>query len=318
MASRLPSSTITALHRLRPRIERAKTRGNADLAVELLRPLKKAFDAEPRHFRLLKAELLIFDTCIDANELHFAESGILSVRQRANKNTRIYIEATALLAVCYVRLKRFDEAKPLVRETMLFLNNIKTVTRRRQFQKRFIERIEDETILAELIVESAFPIEPERIRASAIELIQTKSEEEILRLAAEGIPSNVVLKLQAVRRYLSENVEKESDVKNLPPPPAELPTTGLGKRVFSVIGRICWKTLCAEDSPVYKTWYNGLPERFEAAFLPAAVASGFQQYKIASTALAAGICATAMRYAAVEFCDATKPASLMIGLTDKN
>jgi hypothetical protein len=164
-------------------------------------------------------------------------------------------------------MRKHDEAKPLVRETMMNLNNIITDSRRRQFHLRYITRLEDECIIAELISESSKPLDRKEVEIAAINLIRDSSDEKILELLSTGISPSTILRLQQVREYLSKEITRPSDIRALPAPADGLSRSKSGNRMIKIFGRVCWKTLCAEDSPIFKAWNGLLPERFSTAFL---------------------------------------------------
>jgi hypothetical protein len=92
-----------------------------------------------------------------------------------------------LLAVCHLRSKEIEQAKKLICEVIGKVNNISSELTRRQFQKRLIERIEEECILTELIGSNEMPLNVEEVQSNAVLLIQENSENEILKLIGYSV-----------------------------------------------------------------------------------------------------------------------------------
>lgn len=152
MASRrLPAEKLATLRPLEKELIIAARTGAVERAIELATQIQGLFVDDRHHHRLLRAKLWAFEACLDSNRLQYAQSGFLGVRKLAGPSTRLYLEASSLLAICYLRSKEVNEAKEVVREVVKRINNIKSDRTRRQFQKRLIERIEEECIFTDLM-----------------------------------------------------------------------------------------------------------------------------------------------------------------------
>jgi len=71
------------------------------------------------------------------------------------------------------------------------------------------------------------------------------------------------------------------------------------------------KALCDSKSPIFKLWKNKVPEIYSATYLATCVVGAFQHLKIGVAILAAGVAAIAMQCGAQEFCEVTKPDSIV-------
>jgi hypothetical protein len=58
-------------------------------------------------------------------------------------------------------------------------------------------------------------------------------------------------------------------------------------------------------------WSKKAPEVYTGGYFATAVLTAFQNWHIGLPLVAAGVAAIAMKYAAVEFCDWTRPESIM-------
>jgi hypothetical protein len=248
--------------------------------------------------------------------LTYAKDELLSLRRLASIRTRLHLEASSLLAVCYLRQKNFGDAKRLIRDVISNINNIKSDRTRRAFQKRLIERIEEECIFVELIGSGDGSLDVEEIHSKAVLLLQRSSDDEILRLIGNSIPVSGVRLLTDVRNFSIKQLP-ESDQKLLPPPQASSESKRLGKTVFAALKRIGWKTFCDPDSTIYKMWSKKVPQVFDQKYFAAAVISTMGNFRIGIPLLASGVVALVMKSTAEEFCNMAKPKGIMMDREDR-
>jgi len=149
--TKLTEKQLAAIRPLELELRKAVQQAESEEAIELAGKIQALFPDDRSHHRLLRAKLWAFEACLDANRLTYAESGFIGIRKLSGPNTRLYLEASSLLAVCFLREKKTSESKELIHEAISKINNITSDRTRHQFQKRLIERIEEECILAELI-----------------------------------------------------------------------------------------------------------------------------------------------------------------------
>ncbi len=81
------------------------------------------------------------------------------------------------------------------------INNISSGRTRHAFQKRLIERVEEECIFVELIDTGDSVLDADEIHSKAVLLIQRSSDDEILRLIGNTVPVAGVQLLTDVRSY---------------------------------------------------------------------------------------------------------------------
>lgn len=258
----------------------------------------------------------MLEACVDANRLQYAERGLIGVRSLAAQNTRLYLEAGALLSVTLLRQKKGAEAKKVLRDVIANINNITSDRTRHQFQKRLVTRIEEECILAELIGTEEGAMDPAEVQAKAILLIQRSSDDEIYKLIGNAVPVAGVRLLSDVRSYSILQLPAP-DRKLLPAPEKAEEPKQIGKSTFAVLRRIAWKTFCKPDSAIYKMWSEKIPEIFDKGYFSAAILSTFGDFRIGIPLLASGVLALVMRYSAEEFCELAKPKGLMISNDDR-
>ncbi len=313
---KLTEEQLKALRPLEARLKAAVRSASPEEAVEIAGQIQAIFPNDRKHHRLLRAKLWAFEACLDANRLTYAQSGFVGIRKLSGSGTRLYLEASSLLAVCHLRSKKTTEAKKLVREVVDKLNNISSDRTRRQFQKRLIERIEEECILTELIGSEESEMNLEEIQEKAVLLIQRNSDTEIFKLIGNSVPTTSIKLLSDVRTY-ALNQLPPPDRKMLPPPEKAEQPQKIGKTTFAVLRRIAWKTFCNPDSTIYKLWSKRIPKVFNEGYFSAAVVSTMGDFRIGIPLIASGVSALVMKYTAEEFCELSKPKGLMIDRAEK-
>lgn len=316
MSHKVPEKILPELRKLEASLRVAVAKAKPEEAIELATRIQVLFAPNRKHHRLLQAKLWAFEACLDDNRLDYAETGFIGIRKLAGVNTRLHIEATALLAVCYLRQKSPAKAKPLIKLVIARINNIISQRRRHQFQKRFIVRIEEECILSELIGRHEGDIDAKAIHEKAVQLLQQNNEDQIIELVGNLIPASGLKLLREVREYSILQLPVP-DRKLLPPPEESERPRNIGSRSMSVLKRIGWKAVCDKDSPLYKLWAAKIPKVYNEAYFATALASTFCNWKIGLPLLISGVTAIIMKYSAHEFCEWAQPKGLMIELKDK-
>lgn len=315
-ATKLTDQQLQKLRPLEANLKAAVRSASPERAIEIAGQIQALFPNDRSHHRLLRAKLWAFEACLDANRITYAQNGFIGVRKLSGKTTRLYLEASSLLAVCYLRSKKTTDAKMIVKEVIDKINNITSDRTRHQFQKRFIERIEEECILTELIGSGEPELNTKEIEAKAILLVQRSSDSEIFKLIGNSVPTASINLLSDMRTY-SINQLPPPDRKRLPPPEkAEQPQT-IGKTTFALLKRIAWKTFCDKESSIYRLWSKRIPKVFNEGYFSAAIVTSLSDFKIGIPLLASGVTALVMKYSAEEFCELSKPKGLMIDRNEK-
>lgn len=200
------------LKRLEGRLENCVRSGNVEIAIEITADIQSIFGDDLSNHRLLKSKLWCFEAALVANRVDYASRGMVGVRMRAKRGTKIYLEATVLLAVCYLRLKRLDEAKPLIHEVLTRLNDIQSNESRHLFQRKFFDRIEQECVLAELIGTQEGVVSEDSIHSRMVLLLENSSETEIFSLIGGSLPAKAVLAITDVRTYALQQVRPSDTI----------------------------------------------------------------------------------------------------------
>ena len=298
-----------------PKLEKASETGDLTLAEQAIKKIQSKFLDNRSHFRVLQAKLKYYEIVLDAGKTTSAKTGFQGVLTRANEGTRIHLEATAFMGICLLRTGKIEKAKESIKYVILKLNNIKSDARRQQFQERFIQRIEEELILSQLIGKGNAKLDPKVIQKQSIVLVK-KSESELLETIAGALPSGTPALLSNVTSY-SINLMPQTDQKLLPAPKDDIPKTEMGKKALAALKRIGWRTFCDETSNVYKLWSKGVPKVFNQGYFSSAIVTTLAEWRIGIPQLAAGLVATAMKFGCEDFCSRFKSKGIMIPKSEK-
>src|SRR5690606_2606358 len=178
------------------------------------------------------------------------------------------------------------------------------------------ERIEEECILTELIGRDDTVLNIDDIHEKAVQLIKQNSDDEIIKLIGNTVPTSGILLLREVRSYSILRISV-SDQKLLPAPEEAEKPKNIGKKALAVMSRIGWKALCSPDSEIFKLWSKKTPKIFSQGYFAAAITTTMNSWRIGIPLLASGIVAIIMKYSAEYFCKVSKPKGLMISRKEK-
>lgn len=267
--------------------------------------------------RLLQNKNWLFECALEAREVDYAISGFEGNRQLAGKYTRIYLEATVLLAICYLRQGNITKAKPLVHEAIILCpRNIQSPRRREQFHKRFLERLEQECVLTGLIEHNPRKIAVDDLHDEAVKLVQ-KNEDELAAILGNELPSYSVQLLLDVQDFYHKQLTFP-ERKLLPAPTQKTNHRELGRKVNGAFKRVVWRVVCDPKNDVHQSWSKGLAHVYDGKVLVGAFAAAFNGWKIGNIVIASAITALAIRIGALTFCEAFAPDWLMIHVSEKD
>jgi ATP/maltotriose-dependent transcriptional regulator MalT len=125
-----------------PALRKAVETGNVRRANALTQEIQELLRPTGHEARLMRAKTWLFEAEMEAGNIEYAISGFESVRKSGiGATTRLYLEATALLAVCYLRKGDLSKARPQIDEALASLQNIKSDTQRRKFRSNIVKTI---------------------------------------------------------------------------------------------------------------------------------------------------------------------------------
>lgn len=313
----LSKDQLKRLAILEPKLKLCVKSGDLNSAKLITTEIQLLLRPSGHETRLLQAKNWLFETALEANSVTYAIAGFEGIIKKSANETRLNLEATSLLAICYLREKNLNKARPLIINAVRNIGNIKSEQRRKQFHTRLIDRLEEECILIGLRDDGATPLDVTKVDQEAIYLIQNKSEEQILTEMGKAVPQNSIDLLKEVRDTYQLSLPKP-DIKFLPPPLAEGTKIEIGRRANSALKRVAWRALCNPESEVHKAWSQGLSVVYDKKYIAGAIVSSFTSFSISATMIAASAVALAIKFGVEVFCETFAPNSLMINKKDKN
>jgi len=231
------------LHILEPALRKAVRLGDYNSARRITGEIQVVLRASGHETRLMQAKAWLFESAMEAGELDIAESGFVGIGRKTASGTRTYLEATALLAVCYLRKNRLDLAEPLIAETLKKEKNIGSPARRRKFIRATIRRFEEEGALASLKGKGNEQLDPVELQNEAGEMVRTLTEDEVFAALGRSLPKETVAYLLKIDLFARKQLPS-ADVRYLPLPEELIKHKELGTTVFSAVRRILYRSLC--------------------------------------------------------------------------
>jgi len=305
------------LAKLEPQLKSCVKTADLEKAKKIAANIQLLLRPTGHETRILQAKNWLYETAMEANSLTFAKMGFEGTIQKSSKRTRLYLEATSLLAICYLRENNIHRAQELIINAVENINNISSPDRRKQFHHRLIERLEEESILVGLVDKNSSPLNIDEVDKETVKLVMSKSEDQIIFEMGRSIPQKSIDLLSELRATYQLKLPAP-DRKLLPAPVAEDNKEELGKRACSALKRVAWRALCSPQSEIYQAWTQGLSVVYDKKYIASAIVASFNSVSITTTMIAASAAALAIKFGAETFCEIFAPKSLMIDRNDKS
>lgn len=311
--SKLTDAQRKRLKTLEPALRNSVRLGDYPTAKRITAEIQSVLRPTGHETRLMQAKNWLFEAAMEAGELEIATAGLIGIRQKISRSTRTHLEATALLAICYLRKGDVDEAEPRIADSLRSDVNIGSEKRRRQFRIRAIRRFEEEAALAALRGPTFSPLDIDRVQGEAGLLLRTKTEDEIYAAVGQEISPEVIKVLLRVHEFACRQLTT-SELSFIPPARTLTEKVSLGKTITEATKRVVWRSLCDPNSEVYKAWCtNGMMAILNTKLLTAYLVSALSGMRIGALMLAASLIAIVLRAGLDVFCDVAKPVGMMIG-----
>lgn len=302
---------------LEPQLKSCVRSADLNRAKQITAKIQELLRPTGHETRILQAKNWLYETAMEANSLTFAIMGFEGTIQKSGSRTRLNLEATSLLAICYLRKRDFKRARVLIVRAVDNISNIKSEERREQFHNRFIERLEEESILVGLVDKFALPLDLREVNDKAVKLIRTMSENQIYLEMGRALPQGAIEILVDIRETYTHRLPPP-DRKMLPPPITGENKEALGKRASSALKRVAWRAICSPDSDIYKAWSQGLSIVYDKKYIVSAIVVAFNSMHISALMIAASAAALAIKFGSEVFCETFAPNAMMIERKDKN
>lgn len=307
----LSLSQKNKLKRLQPTLKQAALNGNIQLAKEIIHDIKDLLNDTGRQTKLLELKCFLFEAHMEAGDYEIAISGFLGIKNKTNKNTRTNLEATSLLAICYLRKSDIEKAEPLIKEVLKNDKVIKSEKRRIEFRKNIIERFDEEGTLFAIRGIGDDNLIPEEIQNEAGDVLQKLNEDEIFIKIGENVPDNAKAILFRIDDFSKKQLPS-AERKRLPSPKETINSEKVGRTLFSSIKRTIYKSICDPKSDIYKTWFNdGFKLVLNKVYLGTTITSMFINLGIGIKSMAVYITALIIKFGLEVYCDRYRPESIM-------
>ncbi|MEN3323998.1 hypothetical protein VP395_09685 [Mariniflexile soesokkakense] len=307
---------LTDIHKkrlkiLEPQLVKAINEKNLKEASNVISDLQYMLKPIGQITKLIQYKNWLFELALDLENYSLAEQGFIGNRKLVNKNTRIYLEATTLLAICYLRTNEYEKSKPLISEVLRNDKVIKTERTRQIFKKTIIERFDEEVSLYS-IREGFIPkFDIDQIQNEAGIFVATKTEEDIYKYLGSSVPQKTKNLLFDIDNF-SKNQLSYEERKFLPSPTELINNESTGKTLFSSLKRVIYNSICDPNSEIYKAWYsNGLSVVLDKKYIAGAVVASLTSLGIGLKALAVSAVALIIRFGLDVYCEHYKPTGIM-------
>jgi hypothetical protein len=309
---KIPERQLARVHRLEAILSAATESGElkkAKIALNDLRPILERYNHK---HRVLEAYLMLYETALEAWDLDLAKRGFEFVRREARKKTRLYLEATVLLALAHLRNQDLFSAEPLMAEALRNDDIITSKPQRDAFRQEAIERFDQDGALASMAKLHPEVMHEARVHQEALELLRKGlNEQEIEEDLGVRIPQEVkefILKVDVLSRKL---VPHETRLL-LPSPTDAIKNRQVAQLVFNAAKRRLYGMVCDEASETYQAWITGgLDAVCSKGYIASAVVAVLVDIKISIPTVAVGLSALLMKRGISNFCRLNKPKRFM-------
>ena len=259
---------------LEPELRTAAKYGNYDQAKVLAVKIQQILRAAGNETRLMQAKNWLFMAALESGNITTAQLGFEGVRKKTAKTTRVYLEATALEAICYLRKGELNNAEPLMKESINRVKNIASKERREQFYKRLLNIFEQEWVISILQQDSPpLHITDEELQNKAGELLASHTEEEIECYACSDIPPSRLESIFDAYDF-AYGLLPSAERKRLPSPKTRKNDSEKGRTLIGSVKKVLWRAICDENSTVYKMWFeHGMMAVLDKKLISAAVSA---------------------------------------------
>jgi len=226
---------------------------NAKTVISDLQPVLRSLN---KTTKLVEVKNQFFELALEEQEHDLAIDGFLSNRRLISNTTRLHLEATALLAIAYLRKNEIEKAKPFIKEVLQNKNVIKTERTREKFNKEIIARFDEECALVSLKTDKKIELNVDKIYED-VNAVNSLTDKQLYSLIGKALPKLTKALLFEVDKF-SKNQLTYEEQKFLPSSEEIIKDEQAGRTVFSAFKSVVYKSLCDPSSEVYKIWYSNM------------------------------------------------------------
>lgn len=296
---------------LEPKLDCAVRDRDYAAAKDLVADIQGLLRPTGHYVRLSQSKNKLFELAIELGDFNFAISGLQSNRTVLNDNTRIHLETTALLAICYTRMQEIEKAKPYIIEVLKNQSVIKSERTRQIFHSEIIERFNEEAALSTLKSDEKPIYNEEEIEIEVAKICQTLNDQEIYTQIGQSSPKSTKDLIFLVYNFSTKQLASAERLA-LPSPDQKIKDAEVGLTVFQSIKRVVYNSLCNPQSDIYKAWFNnGAGMVLSKGYIRTAVLTCLVNLGIGIKLIAASIIALIVKFGIEVYCTKYKPIGLM-------
>lgn len=299
---------------LEPRLKDAVKLRDYALAKTVALDIQSLLRSTGHETRLMQSKNWLYEGAIEAGEYSTAERGLKAVRKKLNSNTRVHLEATALLAICLLRQGKTSQAEPYMAEVLDNDKVIRSDNKRAEFRRHIIQRFEEEGVLS--AVQDSAPREhpdPKAVQDEAgYLLIQNTSDEELHRRIGIASPPDARAIILKIDNFSRKRLPMH-EIKLLAPPEEKEKQEKVGMTVAEALKRRLYAAMCDKDSEIYQAWVKqGLGAVLNKVYIGGAVTTMLVSMSAGTMALAVPLAALVLKLGVEVWCELNKPTNVML------
>lgn len=301
---------------LEPKLNQAVEGRDYNATKSLVYDIQNLLRPTGHYVRLSQSKNKLYELSIEREDYETAIKGLLSNREILNKNTRIYLETTSLLAICYLRMQQIQKAKPYIKEVLTNGNIIKSERTRKIFRTEIINRFNEEIAISTLKSDSKVTFDEDEIEKEVVLIVQNLSDDEIFSRIGQSSPRATKDLIFLVHDFSIKQLPSAERLA-LPSPNQKIKDKEVGQTVFESVKRVVYNSLCNPKSEIYKAWFtNGMQFVLNKGYIKSAVITCLADLGIGIKMIVPSIIALIMKFGIEVYCDRYKPRSLM-GIREK-
>lgn len=294
--------------RLEKSLIRSTRSGDLNGSRAIIADLKPILLGTGNSARYYLANLRYLEATMNFGDIHIALQGIKNIQSRANSNTRVFLEASSLLAICFLRLGNFDEAEPIIKEVLENDKVIRSDVKRAEFRKEAISRFDEEALMYGLSEERPSKLSVEEIEEVIVNNIG-RSEEDLYENIGMIVPESAKHILSRIDSFSKKQLPTAERLA-LPSGKEVVNNKKIGRRVQKFVSRILYNSFCDKESETYKSLISGTLAS-TTSLITVSITDIFNKFSIGKTVLVGLIAANIIRLGIDFICSVSKPKNLI-------
>lgn len=300
------------LAKLEPALRAAVGLYDCGLAKKITSEIHQLLKSTGQELRLLKSKNWYFECLMENGDLRKATQAFRQIRERAPANSRVWLEASTMLAICYLRQAQWNLAEIQIREVLTNDKVIRTPARRAEFRRNSVARFAEETLLAASRTTVRQLIDADEIQMKAETLARESSASSLFKALGEAVPGEAVIALLRIDTFSKKQLPF-NEAKLLPSPQQQAEISEVGRTFFEAVKRVIWRSLCDPSSDIYKTWFDhGLKRVMGKGFVGVDVYSALAGSRLGLAGIAITTAAIVIKFGVELYCERYKPVGTMI------